>query len=234
MPNFRTHRMIGWVVKTLVGLFVFAVIAVLLWRIFFSANIPDTIDTLAVNEDILAAYEEHGEDIQLLYQDQGTVTRAEHNYGYFSVPKCTFIPEANQVQVVFRYNNSTLSHLATDYELGEIPSRDADLFDVTLVRTTDTTPDDKSDNTNAETLVKERFFPTDVKRETTSLYTYYLYVFEDVSVEELTAGMFVDIYYNGDIDYEKSAYGTLCIYAPDEEWLNRTLTGADKKALEKK
>ena len=55
-----------------------------------------------------------------------------------------------------------------------------------------------------------------------------------MSVEELTAGMFVDIYYNGDIDYEKNAYGTLCIYSPDEEWLNRTLTGADKTALEKK
>lgn len=231
MPNFRKQRIAKWIIRSIAVLFVIAVNTILLWRIFFSENIPDAIDTLSVNADLQAAYEEYGNDLQLLYQDQATVTRAEHNYGYFSVPKFVFIPEANQVQVVFRYNNSTLEHLATDYGLSEIPSRELDLFDVTLVRTTDKTPDNKDDNTDTATLQKERFTPTSVKRATTSLYTYYLYVFEDVRVEDDTAGVFVDIYYLDDIDYEKGAYGTLCIYSPDDKWLNHSLTRADKKAL---
>ena len=231
MPNFRKIRITRWIIRSVFILFIIAINTLLLWRIFFSAQIPEELDRLSVNEDLKAAYEEYGADLQLLYQDQPSVTRAEYNYGYFSVPKCIFIPEASQVQVVFRYNNSTLEHLATDYSLEEIPSRELDLFDVTLVRTTDKTPDNKDDNTNAEALEKERFSPTSVKREATSLYTYYLYVFENVSVEDVTAGVFVDIYYVEDIDYEDTAYGTLCIYSPDDEWLSHSLTRADKKAL---
>ena len=231
MPNFRKQRIAGWIVRSLVVLFVIALNTVLLWRVFFSANIPDEIDNLAVNDSLIAAYGEHGDKLQLLYQDQATVTRAEHNYGYFSVPKCTFIPEADQVQVVFRYNNGMLKNLAKDYGLEEIPSREETLFDVTLVQTTDKTPDDKSDNTNAETLEKQRFSATSVKRATTTLYTYYLYVFEGVSVADDTAGVFVDIYYLDDVDYEKGAYGTLCVYSPDDKWLTHSMTKDDKRAL---
>lgn len=232
MPNFRKQRIAGWVIRSLVLLFVLAINAVLLWRVLFSANIPKSIDTLDANDALRAAYATYSDDLQLLYQDQASVTRAEHNYGYFSVPKCTFIPEAEQVQVVFRYNNGTLKHLAADYELAEIPSREEDLFDVSLILTTDKTPEDKTDNSDPSTLQKERIVPTSVKRETTALYTYYLLVFENVTVEDTTAGVFVDIYYNEDINYDASAYGTLCIYSPDDEWLERSPSRNDKKALQ--
>ena len=234
MPNFRTQRIMGRLIRLLAVLFIIAINAILIWRIFFSVKIPEQIDALAINDDVRLAYEEQGDSLQLLYQDQASVTRAEHNYGYFSVPKCTFLPQANQVQVVFRYNNSTLKNLAKDYELEQIPTRDADLFDVTLVLTTDLTPDNRDDNTDPATLSKERILPTEIRRERTSLYTYYLLVFENVRVEEITAGVFVDIYYREDIDYDREAYGTLCLYSPDDEWLTRSLTRTDKKALKDK
>lgn len=233
MPNFRRQRVIGWVIRSLAVLFVLAINTLLLWRIFFSANIPEEIDTLSVNQALLDAYDVHGDDLQLLYQDQATVTRAEKNYGYFAVPKCTFIPEANQVQVVFRYNNGTLTNLAEDYALDSVPARDAELFDVSLVVTVDKTPDNADDNTDPATLEKRRVAPTESKRATTTLYTYYLYVFENVSVAADTAGVFVDVYYLDDVNYDEEAYGTLCLYSPDDEWLEHSFTRSDKDALEK-
>lgn len=231
MPYFRKHRIASWMIRSLVLLFVIAVNTLLLWRIFFSANIPKELDTLAVNQALLDAYEEHGSDLELLYQDQATVTRAEHNYGYFSVPKVVFIPQADQVQIVFRYNNGTLKHLAEDYALDTLPSRDEKLFDVTLVLTTDKTPETTEDNSDPATLEKRRVAPTEVRQATTSLYTYYLFVFENVRVEAETAGVFVDIYYLGDVNYDEGAYGTLCLYAPEDKWLTHPFTKDDRQAL---
>lgn len=232
MPRFKAPRIVGGILKLLFTLLIFSVCAVIVWRVFFSTGIPDSVKPLAANERLSAAYQEHGETLTLRYQEQASITRAEKNYGYFSVVSCVFIPEAEQVQILFRYNNSTIRHLAEDYGLESVPQKSEQLFDVTLVRTTDLTPDDKTDNLEAATLSKERYAPVSVQRAESSLYTFYRYVFDGVTVEDITDGIYVDIYYLGALDYEKEAYGTLCIYSYDEKWLPYTPTGADKKAME--
>ncbi len=231
MPNFRKQRIIGRVVKGLFALFVVLVNAVILWRVLFSESMPGSIKTLLPTESLSAAYAEQGEALTLRYQEQASVTRADGNAGYFSIPQCVFIPEARQVQLVFRYNNSTLRNLAKDYALPEVPSRDGTYFDVTLVTTTDLTPDDPDDNINSEALSSKRYHHAKVIRDTTALYTYYRYVFEDISVEELTVGVFADIYYTEDLDYDRKAYGTLCLYDDQSPWLTYQLTKADRQAL---
>ncbi len=232
MPNFRKQRIASRVIKSMVMGLVLAVNLLIIWRVFFSANTPKAIDTLTPNEALRAVYAVRGDEMEMWYQDQPTVTRAESNRGYFSVPEVVIIPEARQVQVVFRYNNGTIKNLARDYGLASVPNREEHLFDITLVRTRDLTPNDLSDNEDPTTLEPERFFadPEPI-REQTSLYTYYRYVFENVTVEDVTAGMFIDVYYLGDIDYEKKAYGTLCIYLIEEERLEIGLTADDKKTL---
>ena len=143
---------------------------------------------------------------------------------------------AKQLQVVFRYNNSTLEHLKEDYQLPEIPSKDSELFDVTLLKTTDLTPDNKDDNAIADTLATTRYFPTAEKttRTTTSLYTYYRFVFDGVSVDDVTVGVFADVYYLADLDYTKKAYGTLCLYWNEDVWIPYVLSSDDLAALGKK
>jgi hypothetical protein len=232
MPNFHKQRVIGRVFKGLVVLLVLAINAILVWRVFFSAQTPKSIAPLQANEALVSAYEAHGDKLTLRYQDQSSITRAEGNYGYFSVTQCVFIPEAEQVQIVVRYNNSTLRHLAEDYGLAEVPSRDATLFDVSLVRTTDLTPENLDDNTDVTKLSVKRYYPSEgTLRDTTTLYTFYRYVFDGVTVEDVTAGVFADIYYVEDIDYNERAYGTLCLYSSLEEWEPYQLTSADRKAL---
>lgn len=233
MPDFRKQRIAKRVTRGLFVLFVLFVNAILVWRIFFSTVIPQTVKTMIPNEALSAAYEQYGEDLTLRYQDQEEVTNAKRNYGYFAVVQCVFIPEARQVQIVVRYNNSTLKHLALDYGLSEIPSKDLHLFDVTLTKTTDLTPDIPDDDlTDATTFSVTRYQPSATYvRDTTQLYTYYRYVFDNVEMDDLTIGVFADIYYVEDIDYEKPAYGTLCLYDNRSPWVTYKPTRADKEAL---
>lgn len=233
MPDFRRQRVAKRVTRGLFVLFVLFVNALLVWRIFFSTVIPKSVGTMLPNEALSAACEQYGADLTLRYQKQDEITSAKKNYGYFAVVQCVFIPEANQVQIVVRYNNSTLKHLALDYGLSEIPSKDLHLFDVTLIKTTDLTPDVADDDlTDTSTFSSTRYFPSEsYVRDTTQLYTYYRYVFDGVEVDDLTIGVFADIYYVEDVDYEKPAYGTLCLCDSRSPWLPFEVSRADRKVL---
>lgn len=236
MSNQRTFRLFGRAVKISFTVLIFLICGILLWRVFSSGD-PASMSRLSVNEPLKEAYREHGDSLVLQYQNQNpSITQADYNRGYFSVTQYVFIPQANQVQLVFRYNNSTLQHLQEDKGLAELPSKDADLFDVSLVVTRDLTPDNAEDNDKEEFIAKERILPTDggCVRDTTSLYTYYRYTFDGVTVEDVTLGVFVDIYYVGDLNYKERAYGTLCIYNSAYDWITRGLTGEEIQALTQK
>lgn len=213
-------------VKVLFYLFVIIVNAIMLWRVLFSGD-PAKIQRLTVNDSLREAYE----DGQLLLetQEQRTLT----SNGLFAVRQCVFIPEANQIQIVVRYNNSTLRKLAQDYGLESVPEKTDELFDVSIVKTIDKTPMDITDNTDTEALSEERYHPTgEPETAYKRLYSYRRYVFENVSRED-AVGMFVDVYYKGDVNYEKDPYGALCIYEDGAPMEEVKLTGADKKELKK-
>ena len=86
---------------------------------------------------------------------------------------------------------------------------------------TDLTPETDEDNLSSsdEHVKKTRVHPTSVKTEQTTLYNYRLFVFDlgEIDLKSITEdktliSAFVDVYYNGAIDYDKDPYGTLCIY----------------------
>lgn len=224
-------RIFGKVVKLSVSVLIFAVCSILLWRVFTSGD-PKEVSRLMVNEHTKAAYDTHGENMKMRFQGQYSITLGETNRGYFAVTQSVFIPQADQVQIVFRYNNSTIKNLAKDYNLPEVPSKDSELFDVTLVRTNDATPENRSDNFDTSTLELTRYYPTDCIRHTTALYTYYRFIFDGVVLEDNTVGVFADVYYVEDIDYEKTPYGSLCLYDDQSPWMAYTLTKEDIAALQ--
>ena len=160
MPNFRKQRIAGRIVKLSLTLLVLAVNAIVIWRVFFSANVPKAISALVPNEALCEAYAEKGDDLILFRQEQKSLTYAEHNAGYFGVPDYVIIPEAKQVQLIFRYNDSTLRHLQEDFALAEAPKKALEWFDLTLVKTTDRTPENKEDNRDPATLSVERMAPS--------------------------------------------------------------------------
>ena len=232
MASYRAPRIASRITRLLFSLFIFSVCGILVWRVFFSTKIPKELDSLLPNETLCEAYAENNGVLTLQYQELSTISRAKDSYGYFSVVSYVFIPEADQVQLVFRYNNSTIRHLQEDYGLSELPKKSDHLFDVTLVVSNDPTPEDHTDDYLESGLETTRIFPSaEPLREETSLYTFYRYVFDGVSVEEITNSVYVDVYYTEDIHYEERPYSTLLLYAWDETWFTRSLSKAESKLL---
>lgn len=238
----RGFRILGRVIKTLFFILVFSVIFFLIWRVFSSTKIPESISGLTVNDDLYEAYQKEGDDLRLWRQSQNELTRAENNAGYFGAADCVFIPGANQIQLVARYNNSTIRALAEDYQLPSVPSREEELYDVTLLLAIDLTPEISEDNAgNDPSSVRfVRLHATSSTPATKNMYNYRRLVFdcgeESLSLEELVEkklllAVYADFYYKEDTHYEEKPYGTLCLY----DYLSETLLdhpeGEDRRAL---
>ena len=221
MPNSRTPRIIGRIIRTGIGFLVFSVCAILLIRVCSSGD-PKSMNTLLPNAPLAEAYEEYGDDLILQYQKQDTITREEHNAGYFSVTQYVFIPQAEQLQLVFRYNNSTLEYLKEDKGLATVPDKSEHLFDLTVV--VKTLEDGKECVT--------RYNSTMFQRDTASkkLYTYYRYVFDGIKVTDEVLEVSVEVRYIYDVT--DTAYGSLCLYDTDHKWFLQNMSRADEKAIE--
>lgn len=222
----------GIVLKWLFTLLIFGVCAFVCWRVFISNIPPSQMDELAPNAPLAEAYAAKGEGLTLFTQEEGTMTRGDNNYGYFGVTRCVFIPEAKQIQLVVRYNDSTLTAIKADKGLAEEPPKGEKILDVTLLKMVDLTPEDLTDNKDGSaTLGKVRLQPTgEPVIETTLLYTYCLYTFDNVSVEDAIA-VFADIYYLGDVSYEAEPYGALRVYHTESPRIPMTLDGDEIDAL---
>ena len=233
-------KRMGRVLKFLFVCLILTVCVFMLWRIF-STGIPKNIDTLMPNAELRQAYAEKGEELCIFEQKYDNITTAEHNYGYFAVPKAVFIPELNQAQIVFRYNNSTLTSLATDYSLSTAPDRERNVFDVSLVFYIDLTPENLEDNDNigSDTIKEIRVIPDDFVCERTTLYNFYRYSFDfdgeanmqQLIDEGLLISVHAEFYYVGDLDYNEAPYGALSLYHHQRKNYDVKITARDKKAL---
>lgn len=215
-------------------LLIVAVNGIVLWRVFSSGD-PASVGVLKVNRNTVDAYERAGK-LTMWYQEQSTVTKAEKNYGYFGVTQWRYVEEAEQVQLVFRYNNSTIKHLKEDYKLETMPNRAEMLYDVTLYVAYDLTPEDASDNdgNDPESVRFVRYYPDRdaIGTAQKNVYNYRTYLFDGIVIDETVLAVYADIYYVGDINYEKEAYGTLCLYDYSTPRVPRELKKADTDALD--
>ena len=228
-----SFHIISFVFKALCGLIIAAVVGVLLWRVFSSGD-PKSLKPLIINDQICKAYEENDGSLTLFEQDFDEITRADHNSGYFGITRAVFIKEADQVQLIFRYNNSTLQKVKEDKGLSEVPDRDDNFIDVTLVVVYDTTPEDKSDNSDdSQTIKRVRYHASgEPLSEQKNLYNFRKYVFDGIDTDSNVIAVYADFYYVGDIDYESDSYGTLRIYHVDQKCNEVTLSKADKENIE--
>ena len=239
----RGFRFTARFIKGLALAVVFSVIALILWRIF-SSSTPKELKAMIPNEKLAAAYETHGKDLYMFNQDQKSITTAQRNRGYYTVSECYIIPAANQIQLVFRYNNSTVRSIAEDKGLEEIPSLDAYLFDLTLSVQLDLTPENDTDNGGdiKEAVEYRRIKPSQTLHGRKALYNYYRYVFDfdDIGVsltEAIESGellaVYTDIYfcYETEVDYEETADGVLCIYDYKTDIVEQRLKGRDRRAI---
>ena len=235
MPNKKYGwRVAGFVFKGLLTLLIVGVVGILAFRIIDSKIVPSKVKNLTPNEKLCQVYEEYDGNLTLYYQEQGKYTREEKNYGYFANEGAVFIKEAEQLQVTISYNNSTLEHTKNDYRLPEIPSRDEQVYSISLRIMYDLTPENKDDNDGkTESAVRyERIMPTgDPISHKKTLYNYRKCIFDNVVIDDSVIAVLLDIHYAGDVNYAKDAYGSLLLYHFEEENLEYKMTIADKNAL---
>ena len=235
MPqNKYSWRIAGFVFKAVLTIFVVSVIGLLAFRIIDSKIVPSKVKTITPNEKLCEAYDEYGKDLTIYYQEQSKYTREDKNYGYFANESALFIKEAEQLQVILSYNNSTLEHTKDDYYLSEAPSRDDQVYAVSLRIMYDLTPENKDDNDGkTESAVRyERIMPTgDPISHKKTLYNYRKFIFDNVVIDDSVIAVLLDVHYVNDIDYTEDAYGSLLLYHFEEENLDYNLTLADKNAL---
>ncbi len=232
-------KIVKYTVKAIGLTLVFGTTIFFLWRVFSSGN-PADMENLAVNAPVYEAWQAakaEGAELTVYAQEQDHITRADHNYSYFAVTDVKFVEEANQVQVLFRYNNATIRHLVEDYGLAETPDRAEDLYDVTLYVAYDLTPDVHTDDDgNDPASVKfVRYHATAHTADQKNLYNYRRFIFDGVDMtvtDNPVLAVYVDVYYKDDIDYEKDSYGTLIIYDYASERIPYELSKKDVERLE--
>ena len=242
-PRLTAFDILKLFFRALFTLLVVAVFVVLFWRMG-SSRVPTELVTLTPNDTLVAAYAEEGDGLYKLTQEQNTITRNEENYGYFTASSAIFVPDADQLQLLVRYNDSTLKALQKDYGLDFVPQADKDWYDVTLVLAIDKTPDNAEDNLANDPASVElvRVKPSELAaRAHHGRHSYRKFVFDGVDFDGGLLAVYVDFYYIGDLAYEEEgfdvytdkAYGTLCLYAFTEDAINKQapLSDADKAAL---
>ncbi len=235
-------RIIKRIFAAIVVLLMLFIVGFFIWRIASSSN-PKQMETLVPTNALCELYERDGENMYMFRQEQRTITSTEKNYGYFSVTDCTFIPDANTVQATLRYNNSTLRSTAEDYSLPSLPDRSGEVYEMSLLIAVDLTPENKDDNLgNDEGSVRfVRVKGNIALTEQKNLYNFRRMVFElgdtELDMKKMLddgtlLAVYADIYYVGDIDYSKEAYGTLCLYDYKTQIIPVALDKNDIEALE--
>jgi len=237
----RAIRLIGNATKILLVIFVFSVTAFLVWRAFISVKLPSEVADIHIDGSDAAIIKADGGLEGAFRQEQRSTTSNERTYGYFSAVKTVFLPSLNEIQVLARYNNSTLRATQSDYGLESAPEREGEVYDITLVMVLDKTPENKDDNLeNGEGLTEEiRIFPKKCDSATANMYNYRRLVFElgEYDLEKLLdegilLSVFADFYYVEDIDYSKKPYAALCLYDYVTETVPYEPTKNEKKLIE--
>lgn len=237
---------IAWkLIKLIFTLCVFTVIAILIWRIASSGD-PKEFKSIYPTSGLVELYERDGEDLYMFDQKQRSITSGENNYGYFAVTDYRIVPEIDHIEITVRYNTATIRNVAADYSLDEVPPRDTEMFDISLVLARDLTPDDPDDNLgNDEGSVElVRCFGETVMEDEKNLYNYKKLIFNTASVgidlSEMTAddtllAIYTDFYLDyGDIEpsYDETPIGAVCLYDYKSEDMPIKLSSKDVKALE--
>ena len=202
-----------------IGIILF-VYVVLFVRMCSVDGVPDGFDDLKVTNELINIYNSEGGKEKFIYQSINKFNANEDSYGFFSVNKYVIIDGADQVQMIFKFNKSTLKSVAETYGLDEIDREARDTFQLSLVVKNaigeivppetdesgfDVVSVDYNDERNeGKTYTLERIFPTNAEYLVEGRYNYIKLTFNNVDFDLAhTLAIFLDINYKDDIRYEQ-------------------------------
>lgn len=203
-------KIVSRIVKILLYVVIFGVIAALIARIILSSYYPARVTEIVISDGMRA---DHAAGRPVTVRRQALRISYDRNKDarFFAAAQC-YRPEGGELQITLRYSDTTLAYLAEDFGLADVPAPDPALFDFSLR--------DADGN---------RYPLAGCVTDDAFLYHYLRLSFEGVGFREETNGLWLCIYYAGDVDYEREPYAYIVVYeqalAPDDDVV--TLTEED-------
>ena len=195
------------------------------WRMVFSKRPAKELRTLSDNAILSAAYEENGTITVMEQPEQVRYTEGEDNYADYHVGWCVFLEEADQVQLLFLYNNSTLRDVSEKLNISPALSRGEDVVGVELLVLVDVSPEGHE----GEPVIEERVVrATSCEMGANRLYTFSRYTFDGVDISDDVKVVYLDIYYE---DGERTELGTMRLYHAESEAAYRSLSGKEETII---
>lgn len=187
------YKFIPKLLKAICYLLIFGVIAFLVLRIFMAEYYPESMKRLYPSEELIAAFEK--DSALEMRRQKLRVSYDDPKYSLFMASNQFYCPETGEFQITLRYNTSTLDEIQQDFSLSEVPAPDPALFDFSLV----------DNNGNRVPL-------TCVRTDAWFMYQYMKLVTSDVDFSADPGWIRIEIYYIGQVNYEKDAYSRIPVY----------------------
>ncbi|MBE6670138.1 MAG: hypothetical protein E7601_08040 [Ruminococcaceae bacterium] len=216
--------------KSLFVLLIIFVYGLLFVRMCSVDDIPDEFKNIYVNDALIELYNSEGGEEKFIFQTLTKYNTDEESYGYFSAASVMLAPEAGQVQVIIKYNISTLEKLKEDYKLSvSIDRNRTDTFEFSLVVKSAVEPivegvpegGETVDYNHESNYTLTRLYPVKTEFLSAGRHNYIRCVFEGVDLDlEDTLGVFCDINYKDDIKYKQTdedgkplgSFASICVY----------------------
>jgi len=176
--------------KTVILAISFFIYAFFIFRLCSTQEAPESVSSVVWNDTTRAAYAAAPDEFQILSQEPSTFITEN---GRFWISDVVYLPQAKQLQLTIKYNDSTLKYLKQALGDDSLVLPD-EPFDYSVL--------DNSGN---------RYHTHSSFSEKEQNYNYRRLVFEDIVIPENTV-FYVDMYYVGSINYEAIPYGSLQVW----------------------
>ena len=216
---------LGHILRALFAALIAFICIFLGWRMVFSKRPAKELRTISDNAVLSEAYETYGKINVMEQPNEVRYTEGEDNYADYHVGWCVFLEEADQVQLLFLYNNSTLRDVSEKLQLSSELPRGKEVFGVELLLLIDVSPEGHV----GDPIIEERVVrATSCEMGVNRLYTFSRYTFDGVDVNDAVKVVYLDIYYE---DGERVELGTMRLYHAESEAAYRSLTEKEENII---
>ena len=201
--------------KTVILAISFFIYAFFIFRLCSTQDAPKSVSSIVWNDTARAAYAADPDGFQILSQEPSTFIT---DNGRFWISDVIYLPQAKQLQMTIKYNDSTLKYLkeALEKQASEAqtePSDESQPMDTAAVEIV--LPDEPFDYSVLDNS-GNRYHAYSSIADREQNYNYRRLVFENITVPE-HAAFYIDMYYVGAIDYTAIPYGSLMAWNTSQD-----------------
>ena len=207
----KAQKIVKITFKTVILAISFFIYAFFIFRLCSTGEAPESVSSIVWNDTTRAAYTADPDGFQILTQEPSTFIT---DNGRFWISDVVYLPQAKQLQLTIKYNDSTLKYLR-EALANQTTSAEGDETADTLTADDIILPDEPFDYSILDNS-GNRYSVYSSIADREQNYNYRRLVFENIEIPEY-AVFYVDMYYVGAIDYSATPYGSLMTWNTSQD-----------------